>query len=74
VGQAPMAHVKDMRMYVAATELAATAERVTAVAEMVGYKSEKAFSRAFKQWSGVAPTTYARRSSSPTDSVEPLPV
>ena len=65
VGQSPMAHVKDMRMNIAASELAASAERVTTVAEMVGYKSEKAFSRAFKQWSGVAPTTYARRPSTP---------
>lgn len=42
----------------AAEELLATGVAVGAVANRVGYDSQAAFARAFRQWSGVSPRSY----------------
>lgn len=34
---------------------------LTAIAQAVGYESEKAFSRAFQRWSGMTPSSYSRQ-------------
>lgn len=50
----------DIRMTLAANELRKPAAAVGAVAEMVGYQSEAAFQRAFKQHMGVTPAQWRR--------------
>ncbi len=44
----------------AARRLAETNLGLAAIAAEVGYRSEFAFSRAFKRWAGVAPGSYRR--------------
>lgn len=61
VGAAPMAHVTDVRMHLAASTLATRSLRVAEVADKVGYASEKAFSRAFKRWAGDTPRAFGLR-------------
>lgn len=60
VGQAPIGHLTEYRMYLASRELADGRRRLIDIAESVGYSSEKAFTRAFRRWSGVPPSKYAR--------------
>ena len=50
----------DIRMTVAATELRKSSASTGAVAEAVGYQSEAAFQRAFKQHMGVTPAAWRR--------------
>jgi AraC family transcriptional activator of mtrCDE len=50
----------DIRMTVAANELSASSASTGAVAEMVGYQSEAAFQRAFKQHMGSTPARWRR--------------
>jgi AraC family transcriptional activator of mtrCDE len=50
----------DIRMTVAATELRKPSASTGAVAEAVGYQSEAAFQRAFKQHMGVTPAAWRR--------------
>jgi AraC-like DNA-binding protein len=61
VGEAPMQYLMKWRMQVAARMLADGTSKVAAVAELVGYQSEAAFSRAFKKVTGVAPSAWKRR-------------
>jgi AraC-like DNA-binding protein len=62
VGQAPMQYLTQWRMQLATRLLAEPgARKLTAVAEAVGYKSEAAFSRAFKKCVGIAPGTWRLR-------------
>ena len=63
VGAPPERHWVELRMQHAARRLAETDLGLAAIAAEVGYRSEFAFSRAFKRWSGVAPGSYrgARR-------------
>jgi AraC family transcriptional regulator, alkane utilization regulator len=44
----------------AAEQLGASSAKVAAVAGMVGYDSEAAFSRAFKRETGLSPATWRR--------------
>jgi AraC-like DNA-binding protein len=50
-------------MQLAANRLRNTTEGVAAVAGRVGYKSEAAFSRAFKKAVGVSPSEWRTRQS-----------
>jgi len=63
VGQPPMQYLTQWRMQVAANRLLETADKVAAIGTEVGYGSEAAFSRAFKQATGLAPGAWreARR-------------
>lgn len=54
----------DIRMTVAANELRKPSISTGAVADAVGYQSEAAFQRAFKQRMGVTPAQWRRASSS----------
>jgi AraC family transcriptional activator of mtrCDE len=55
----------DIRMTLAANELRKSSASTAAVAEMVGYQSEAAFQRAFKQRMGVTPAQWRRVAHSP---------
>jgi AraC-like DNA-binding protein len=48
-------------MHVAAGLLLDGAGKIVTVARRVGYRSEAAFSIAFKRWAGIAPSGYRRR-------------
>ena len=55
----------DIRMTLAANELRKSSASTVAVAEMVGYQSEAAFQRAFKQRMSVTPAQWRRVAHSP---------
>ena len=58
IGSPPMHYLASWRMQVAAEKLRNTNVSLAQVAEIVGYESEAAFSRAFKKTFGVAPATW----------------
>jgi len=58
VGQPPMQYLTRWRMQVAANRLLDTGAKVAAIGAEVGYDSEAAFSRAFKQATGHAPSVW----------------
>jgi AraC-like DNA-binding protein len=60
IGAAPMHYLANWRMQVAAEQLRNTSVSLAQVAEIVGYDSEAAFSRAFKKAFGSAPATWRR--------------
>ena len=60
VGETPISHLTAYRMFLASGELADGKRKLIEVAESIGYTSEKAFSRAFRRWSGVPPRRYTR--------------
>ncbi|WP_373047494.1 AraC family transcriptional regulator [Vulgatibacter sp.] len=60
VGEPPMRYLARMRMRVASAELAAGHATVAAIAERAGYRSEAAFSRAFKRLTGLPPGAVRR--------------
>jgi AraC-like DNA-binding protein len=68
VGQPPMRYLAQWRMQLASRLLADGTTKVSAVALDVGYQSEAAFSRAFKEVVGVPPATWRRRSSGDSES------
>jgi len=55
----------DIRMTLAANELKKSSIAIGAVAERVGYQSEAAFQRAFKQHMGLTPARWRRAPPSP---------
>jgi len=55
-----MHYLTNWRMQVAIQKLRETSASLAQVAEMVGYESEAAFSRAFKKAVGTAPATWRR--------------
>jgi AraC-like DNA-binding protein len=63
IGVPPMHYLASWRMQVATEKLRNTSASLAQVAEMVGYDSEAAFSRAFKKAFGAAPATWRRSSS-----------
>jgi AraC-like DNA-binding protein len=63
IGLPPMHYLASWRMQVAALKLRNTSASLAQVAEVVGYDSEAAFSRAFKKAFGVAPATWRRSNS-----------
>lgn len=60
VGQAPLEYLTHWRMYQAAGRLAEGKVALPALAASVGYRSEVAFSKAFKRWAGRSPAEYRR--------------
>lgn len=60
VGQSPMQYLTHWRMQLAARLLADTDAKIGAIAFDVGYRSEAAFSRAFKRVVGVSPAAWRR--------------
>jgi AraC-like DNA-binding protein len=60
IGLPPMHYLASWRMQIAAEKLRKTNASLAQVAEIVGYESEAAFSRAFKKAFGVAPATWRR--------------
>ena len=63
IGVPPMQYLANWRMQVATQKLRDTSASVAQVAEIVGYDSEAAFSRAFKKAIGTAPATWRRSKS-----------
>jgi AraC-like DNA-binding protein len=60
IGVAPMHYLTNWRMQVAARHLRTTNASLAQIADLVGYESEAAFSRAFKKAFGFAPATWRR--------------
>jgi AraC-like DNA-binding protein len=60
IGSPPMHYLASWRMQVAAQKLRNTSASLAQIAEMIGYDSEAAFSRAFKKTFGAAPATWRR--------------
>ncbi len=58
LGQPPMRYLTGWRMQLAADFLVSTKQRVSQIAQRVGYDSEPSFSRAFKRQFGASPTEY----------------
>jgi len=63
IGMPPMHYLASWRMQVATQKLRNTSASIAQVAEIVGYDSEAAFSRAFKKSFGAAPATWRRSNS-----------
>jgi AraC-like DNA-binding protein len=63
IGVPPMHYLAGWRMQVATQKLRNTSASLAQVAEIVGYDSEAAFSRAFKKAFGSAPATWRRANS-----------
>jgi len=63
IGTPPMHYLASWRMQVAAQKLRNTSASLAQIAEMIGYDSEAAFSRAFKKTFGTAPATWRRSNS-----------
>ncbi len=64
-GMAPMRYVTHWRMQRARSLLAHSDVAANEVAGLVGYASEAAFNRAFKEHCGAPPATYRRRARTP---------
>ena len=67
IGAAPMHYLTHWRMQVAAQKLRDTSASLAQVADLVGYESEAAFSRAFKKNFGTAPATWRRGENAPVN-------
>jgi AraC family transcriptional activator of mtrCDE len=65
LGRSASELLTDIRMTLAANELRKSSVSTAAVADMVGYQSEAAFQRAFKQRMGVTPAQWRRAAHSP---------
>lgn len=65
VGQPPMRYLARWRMQLASRLLVDGSAKVSAVAFDVGYQSEAAFSRAFKEIVGVSPAAWRRTNAAP---------
>lgn len=61
VGEPPLAYLTRWRMHLAATTLAKEKATMTTVANSVGYESEAAFSKAFKRYFGISPSSYRHK-------------
>ena len=60
IGLPPMLYLKRWRLQLAADHLSRGSAKVATIATQVGYASEAAFSRAFKQETGASPATWRR--------------
>ena len=63
LGVPPIQYLASWRMQVATQKLRSTNASLAQIAEIVGYDSEAAFSRAFKKAIGAAPATWRRSNS-----------
>jgi AraC-like DNA-binding protein len=62
VGQSPMKYAMSLKMSAAADLLRTTPATLAVVASQVGFSDEYHFAKRFKQWTGVPPGSYRRRS------------
>ena len=60
VGQSPIDYLIAHRMQLACERLIGNKDSIAAIAEHLGYQSERAFRHAFKTRFGMAPTQYAK--------------
>jgi AraC-like DNA-binding protein len=60
VGEPPMAYLRRWRMTLARNLLEREDSTLLAIADQLGYGSEAAFNKAFKQAVGIAPGAYRR--------------
>jgi AraC-like DNA-binding protein len=61
IGEPPMRYLAHWRIQVAAQQLRNSDAPLARIAEQVGYESESAFNRAFKQGLGLPPATWRKR-------------
>ncbi|MBC7769366.1 MAG: AraC family transcriptional regulator [Phycisphaerales bacterium] len=71
VGQGPLEYLTQWRMYQAAGRLAEGKVPLSALALSSGYRSEVAFSKAFKRWAGLSPVEYRRSLEQASQPIEP---
>lgn len=62
MGQSPWSYLRDARMEVAARLLLLTSLPATKICRRVGYGSAPTFHRAFREFTGLGPAEYRRRS------------
>jgi AraC-like DNA-binding protein len=62
VGVSPMKYATSLKMSAAADLLRTTSAPLAAVASQVGFADEYHFAKRFKQWTGMPPGSYRRRS------------
>ena len=60
IGVPPMNYLTNWRMQIATQKLRNTSASLAQIADLIGYGSEAAFSRAFKKAFGIAPATWRR--------------
>ena len=66
-GVAPLTYLSEWRMRLAERALREEARPVAAIAQMLGYASESAFSNAFKRIRGTSPTAYRKQANPVAD-------
>lgn len=66
VGDTPMRYLAQLRMNLALRMLAGREESIGAIANRLGYSSEAAFSRAFRRWTGMSPSSVRRTVDKPS--------
>ena len=60
VGKSPMGYLTQWRMTLAAKRMEDTSEPISSIAPALGYKSQSAFSAAFKRHWGTSPREHVR--------------
>ncbi len=58
MGVAPLQHLTELRMRLAAERLTSNVDKLAAIAALVGYASEFAFAKAFKRAFGISPGSF----------------
>lgn len=61
VGQTPLAYLTEWRIYQAARLIERNADRLSVIARHIGYRSEAAFTKAFRKVMGTMPSEYRKR-------------
>lgn len=60
VGQAPLEYLTEWRIYQAARLIESNADKLSMISRSVGYRSEAAFTKAFRRVMGSAPSQYRK--------------